>query len=170
MLVRVTRRARCGYRGLHEWLSGTRVVRLPWPERQRPLLSRQPERLAELTPCDPTLPERLGPYELRGTLCKVDAALMVLGEDPALGRKIWLRLVRPPGEGLPEPRRQLSRPTRLPWLTGGVQDDLVWDAFLAPPGCPLADLVERRAPLNWGETRPILFPVVRRIAAGRRQG
>src|SRR5439155_13476891 len=27
-----TMRGRSGYRGPHEWLSGTRVVQLPWPE------------------------------------------------------------------------------------------------------------------------------------------
>src|SRR5262249_31506903 len=66
VLVISTRRARTGYRGLHEWLSGTRVVRLPWPERRHAYTPRQPDRAAVPFPAPDELPARLGPYHVRG--------------------------------------------------------------------------------------------------------
>jgi hypothetical protein len=166
----VTMRARNGYRGLHELLSNTRVVRWPWPERQRPLVSRGPDRLAELTPCAPDLPERLGPYPLRGALGEADGATILLGEDPALGRKIWVRVAPEAWQRLSEARRQVNRPTRLAWLTGGVQDGRAWDGCLAPNGSPLADLVSPRQPLNWGQTRPLLLQLCEEVEGAARDG
>ena len=85
-------RARTGYRGLHELLSGTRVVRLPWPERREVYRPRQPEGRAGLQPLPPGLPERLGIYALRGTLRQKPAQALLLGEDMRLGRAVWVRL------------------------------------------------------------------------------
>jgi hypothetical protein len=170
LLVLAPMRARNGYRGLHEWISGTRVVRLPWPERRHTYRPRHPERQAPVAPRLPGLPERLGPYLLRGTLREAGGERLLLAEDAVLGRQVWLR-VRPAGkESLPAWRRELSRPTRLPWLAGGEQDGLAWDAFLAPQGRPLADLVEPHAPLTWGQVRPLLLQLSDELVAACADG
>jgi hypothetical protein len=169
LVVLAPMRARNGYRGLHEWISGTRVVRLPWPERRhtyRPL----PEHQAPVAPRPAGLPERLGPYLLRGTLQEAGGERLLVAEDAVLGRRVWLH-VRPAEEKpLPAARRELSRPTRLPWLAGGEQDGQAWDAFLAPQGCPLADLVEPHAPLTWGQVRPLLLQLSDELVAACADG
>jgi hypothetical protein len=170
LLMPSSMRARNGYRGLHELLSGTRVVRLPWPERRQTFRSRHPDRRATLASRPAGLPERLGPYAVRGTLRECAGERLLLGEDPVLGRTVWLSACPAREARLAASRRDLGRPTRLPWLAGGAQDGLVWDAFLAPPGCPLADLVEPRAPLSWGQLSPLLLQLSDELVAACADG
>ncbi|HYT92820.1 MAG TPA: protein kinase [Gemmataceae bacterium] len=165
LLVNSTLRARNGYRGLHELISGTRVVRLPWPEQRQLYRSRYADRLVQLPPCPAQLPARLGPYRLRGTLRQGAGESLLLGEDTALGRPVWLYL-RPRAEGqVTTARRELNRPTRLPCLAGGEYAGQAWDAFLATAGCPLADLVDSKAPLSWGRLRPLLLQLADELVA-----
>src|SRR5262249_34856665 len=99
------------------------------------------------------------------TLRDTSGERLLQAEDAVLGRHVWLRVRPVEGKPLPAARRELSRPTRLPWLAGGEQDGLAWDAFLAPQGCALADLVEPRAPLTWGRTRPLLLQLSDELVA-----
>ena len=46
-------------------------------------------------------------------------------------------------------RREIARATRSRWLAGGQQDGWTWDAFVAAPGCLLADLVPLQTPSQW---------------------
>src|SRR5207245_7152399 len=55
-------RARYGYRGLHEWFSRTRVVRLPWRRRRRTFESRP---LEEPLLKPDGLPDRVGSYRVQ---------------------------------------------------------------------------------------------------------
>ncbi len=170
LLPLVSMRARNGYRGLHEFASGTRVVRLPWPERRPSYRSRRPARQPAAAERPAGLPERLGPFAVRGALQESAGARLLLAEDPGLGRPVWLAAHPANGERLSAARRELSRPTRLPWLAGGEQDGLAWDAFLAPPGCPLVDLVEPRAPLDWGQLSPLLLQLSDELVAACADG
>ena len=77
---------------------------------------------------------------------------VLLAEDASLGREVcvWLRpaLDTP----LDARRKELTRPTRLRWLTSGREHDRCWDACVAPTGCPLADLVaESQEPDSAGQ-------------------
>jgi hypothetical protein len=159
-----TMRARNGYRCLHDVLSGTRVVRLPEPEQRLSLPGRDLER-ALLPAAD--APCQLGGFVVRGVLAQSAAGQVLLAEDAALGRKtiLWLR----PGSEPPldAARRGLSRPTRPRWLAGGRLPDAQWDAFLAPTGSPLAELVAARGPLPWPKARPILEQLTDELAAAR---
>jgi hypothetical protein len=148
-----TMRARNGYRGLHEFLSGTRTVALPSPPEVRAVLPRRLD--ADVVPAD-DLPPRLGPFAVRGALRRDGASAVLLGESATLGRRalLWLR---PAGEApLAEARRNLARPTRLRWLASGRDEGRQWDAFLAPGGCPLADWVAGAGRLSWADVRPVL--------------
>jgi hypothetical protein len=148
-------RRRTGYRGLHEWASGTRVVQLPWALRRRPL---RPVR-ARFAP-DPLSPGRypaeVGPYRVRGVVFEDEREAVLLADDPSLGRTVHLWLRPADAAPLPPARRSLSRPTRPRWLWSGTADGRQWDAFFAPEAAPLADLATPDKPLNWTETRPIL--------------
>jgi hypothetical protein len=142
-----------GYRGLHEFLSGTRVVaytgsrprRLLGASGWEPVLSR-PE----------GLPERVGSYLVQGGLRWDADAKIVLAEDATLHRKVWVRLRPLDGLPLDEARRKVNRMSRLWSLASGVQDQARWDAFAAPTGCPLSLLVAREGKLGWSDLRPIL--------------
>ena len=129
-LLVCTMRARNGYRGLHEMLSGTRVVLLPYAVRGRILRSQALE--LESSPPD-GLPKRIGSFEVVGVLPIAGSGRLLLGHDASLGRGAWIWL-RPTDEPPLSPaRRELSRTTRLRWLAGGREGELQWDAFLAGP-------------------------------------
>jgi hypothetical protein len=166
-LMTCTMRARNGYRGLHEFLSGTRTIQLPWPASSRyfhtdpvDLTLSRPERL----------PERVGPFVVHGLWRRTAAEQILLGEDPALGRKVWLWL-HAPGDPLFSPaRRQIARMTRLRWLAGGREGEDAWDALLAPVGCPVADLIEKEGRLSWAEVRPLLDQLGEELELASREG
>src|SRR5439155_4974863 len=77
-------------------------------------------------------------------------------------------------------RRSLIRTTRPRWLgggeataregTAGVNSAARWDAFFAPPGGPLADMVAPGAALSWMEARPILEELTDELRAARDDG
>jgi hypothetical protein len=161
LLTVSTMRARNGYRGLHEFLSGTRTVALPQPSRRR---------TARPRPLEPGaapggLPERLGPFVVRGCLCRAGESSVLLGESPAPGRQVllWLRPAAAPP--LPEARHDLARTTRLRWLGAGRLGEQQWDAFLAPAGCPLADWVADTGRLTWADVRPLLAELTAELIA-----
>src|SRR5207249_2792 len=113
LLVLSTMRARSGFRGPHEWLSGTQVIQLP-TSAKRQLRARGPTEPPLLQAAG--LPAQLGSYLVHGLLCEGDEEQVLVAEDPVLERRVWLWLrpaTRPP---LPETRRQLGRTTRLRWL------------------------------------------------------
>jgi hypothetical protein len=162
VLMVSTMRTRNGYRCLHDFISGTRIVQLPEPEGRHALPTR---RLDNGLAAADGLPARLGSYVVRGSLGGEAGQRVLLGENPALGRQalLWLR---PAGEPpLPPARRDGTRPARLRWLAGGRYEDLQWDAFLAPVGCPLPELVGARGRLSWAEARPILAVLAEELAA-----
>jgi uncharacterized RDD family membrane protein YckC len=166
-----------GYRALHEILSGTRVLQLPWPRKSPPVLStggwllsflgsRRLDGVAHAG----GLPERIGGFVIRGALQWTAEAKILLGEDASLGRRvfIWLRpAAAPPLERV---RRDVGRRTRLRWLGCGRQGDLQWDAFLAPSGCPLPEFVRGEGSLPWAEARPLLESLTDELAAAGADG
>src|SRR5262249_42132155 len=158
-----------GYRGPHEFLSGTRVVRLPRTEADD-LLAGRPARALVGTAPPPDIPERLGPFTIQGVLHEAPDRKVLIGTDPALGRTVWLELRAAGGPGLPTARRELNRPGRLRWLGGGVHESWQWDAFLAPSGVPAADLVAGNRRLAWHQTRPVLEQLADELAAACADG
>jgi hypothetical protein len=148
-------RARNGYRGLHEWLSGTRVIQLPRP-RKRSALAGQPTTHA--TGRHEGMPDSLGPFAIRGALRWDRVAKVLLGQDRALARTVWIWL-RPETESpLASSRREISRATRLRWLACGHHAEEQWDAFMAFAGGPLTSLVRDK-----GEPWPRVLPLLEQL-------
>jgi serine/threonine protein kinase len=166
-LIMLPMRARNGYRGLHEFLSSTRVVSLSAAEGRRAGRGYLLEaRIGRPEGC----PERLGPFAVRGAVLWDERAKIVVGQDSVLGREVWLWL-RPQTEPpLSEARCRTSRATRLRWLACGKHDELQWDGFIAPTGCPLPALVQTERRLSWPEVRPILEQLTAELIAARRDG
>jgi uncharacterized RDD family membrane protein YckC len=161
-----TMRARNGYRGLHEMLSGTRVVRLPDAAPKHTVTSEASELHA--APLD-GLPDRLGPFDVVGVLGQYDSGALLLAHDASLVRHVWIWL-RPVGEPPLSPaRRDLGRVARLRWLTGAVHDAGQWDAFLAPDaGAAIAGAVSPA--LSWARTRPMLTELTEELMAAEADG
>jgi uncharacterized RDD family membrane protein YckC len=162
-----TMRTRNGYRGLHEFLSGTCIVRLPAAEKR--WLGRT-GRVDQPLARPAGLPERLGAYAVLGALRWESEAKVLLGEDAALERRvvIWLRAAADPP--LMPARREVARPTRLRWLAGGQDDAQRWDAFLAPAGRSLTELVAAEGCLPWSEVRQILAHLAEELTQAAKDG
>jgi uncharacterized RDD family membrane protein YckC len=166
-LMVCTMRARNGYRGLHEWLSGTRVIRLPEAETRRALGSR----CSDLAVCrSADQPERVGSFDILGAVWVDGSDMLLFGQDPALGRKafLWLR----PGSASPlsHTRRDVGRTTRLRWLAGGQQGDQLWDAFLAPAGHSLPEVITTEGKLSWADGRYLLTQLAEELCAAELDG
>jgi uncharacterized RDD family membrane protein YckC len=163
-----TMRARNGWRGPHEFLSGTCVVALPRTP-PRGAVFAGPDPLVQALSHPPELPPRVGPFTVLGALHWSGDVKLVLAEDPALTRRVCVQL-RPQAEGpAPTVPRDSTRPTRLRWLGSGAQGGYLWDAFVCPTGRPVADLVAS-GPLTWAEARPLLLQLGEELAAACTDG
>lgn len=165
-----TMRRKSGYRGPHEWLSGTRVVHPLSLRRQEPtrrLHSVSDSRV--VLDATSTLPEalrRLGSYTIRGVIRRGDRHSVLIGHDSNLNRSVWI-VVRD-GHTTPPPlsRRNLNRRTRPRWIGGGEDARGRWDAFTAPAGLSLEEVV-RGDGLSWRDALPILRELVEELQAAR---
>jgi hypothetical protein len=157
----LTMRRRNGYRGPHEFASGTRVVQVPdkgygpsFPGVQYTLPDCQTDRA----------PPSIGNYKIHGAIRWDEDEKMLVGDDPSLGRRVWIWL-RPKTEpDLELTRRELSRATRMRWVACGEQDEWKWDAFLAPSGFPLVEAVRQIGPMPWSAAQPILRKLTNELA------
>ena len=152
----VTARARNGYRGLHEVLSGTAVVRLPATYRRRSRGSREIEGTALHLARPEGAPREVGPYRVQGALAWEPGRRLLLGEDEGLGRAVWIAM-RPSGaEATSDSRRAVGRLARPRWLGAGESDGWAWEAFVAPSGQPLPEMIRMQGSVGWHAAREIL--------------
>ena len=167
LLLCVTMRKRNGYRGLHDLASGTRVVQHVRATRgaKRGAIAEAPSQPATRVE---GLPERLGPYRVTGAYRWKEGSGVLLAEDPSLGRRVLIR-VGHDGATSDEARRSLARTSRLRWLGAGAERGLAWEAFVAPAGRPITSAVEGE-PWSWQETREVLEPLAKELAAATRDG
>jgi uncharacterized RDD family membrane protein YckC len=134
ILLFSTARRGNGWTGVHDKLSGTRVV-----ERNvlRPVASAAPKAApADLVPALSSL-RRLGPYAVRTMIGETGAGRLFVGIDPILRRHVWIHEVTPATPPVSATRRDVSRAGRLYWLAGRRSASENWDAFEAPGGEPL---------------------------------
>jgi hypothetical protein len=152
-LITATMRRKNGFRGLHEFLSGTKVIRLPTREAEH-FLNGPAD--GPPPPAAAGLPERLGAFTVRAALRSGPEDDVLLGVDEVLDRQVWLWVRPAAGDSFQSRRREVNRTTRPRWLAGGQEGDRVWDAFVASPGWLLPDLVRTRGRQFWPQVRPIL--------------
>ena len=156
----VTARARNGYSGVHEVLSGTRVMSLRArearhvPVRQLPVAGRG---VSES--------EKRGPYVVVGTMWQSGSDALLSGQDELLGRPVWI-LDHAADTSLPIDALTEVRAGRLRWLQGSRDGSRHWDAYEAPAGTGLAEWVSEKGSLSWEEMRAILFGVATELDAG----
>ena len=168
-----TMRRQTGFRGPHEWLSGTRVVRVHRYRRPRStqrLLALANSGVASGASTVLVEPlDRVGPYVVRGAIRWEPEQKIVLGQDSTLERPVWIVLREPPALPPSLARRALNRQSRPRWIGGGDHKGGRWDAFTAPSGFPLAELV-RAEGLPWGDVLPMIQQLAMELQAARNDG
>ncbi len=149
-----------GFAGLHDRLSGTRVVVKP---RSRP---------STLLGKSSSLPfvstATIGPYAVVESIAKTGEEEVFSAYDPKLLRRVWIHR-RPPGAAsVAEGRRDLKRSTRLRWLNGKRTPQESWDAYGFVDGTPLVSALQTAQP--WSEVRQWLLSMSEEIVQAASDG
>lgn len=142
--VFVTARPANGWSGIHDRFSATRVV----------LEQSAVTRAYQAEPAKETVADaqgRIGPYRIPTALQDAAPGKVILGLDPTLQRKVWIRKEQTDAPSLSDARRDVSRPGRLRWLNGRRATNDAWDAFEAVDGQPLIDVAKNRQ--QWSTVR-----------------
>ena len=152
-----TARKSNGYRGVHDLLTGTRVVRLAGD-----LDSRLLDHFAVAVPQRQTDGQSIGEYEQIGSYGKQENGQeVILGRDNKLDRVVWLfRGFN--DDGIDAARRQLTRPTRLR-IINQATDGSNWYATESAPGVPLIEVL-RQFPCSWKSTCALFRDVAYELA------
>ena len=155
-----TARRRNGFAGLHEILTGTRVVRRTARTRARPAVDAVVDRAAAAGRSR----VRYGPFDVVGSLGATDTGELLVGFDPSLRRSVWIHVLAPGTPAIAPLYRDLSRPGRLRWLSGRRSAAEAWDAYEALDGAPFVSLAGQSQP--WQSARYWLADLAREIDAG----
>jgi hypothetical protein len=161
-LLFVTARRRNGFAALQDLLSGTRVVsRAAFGS--RPVLA-----ASEAPPPAVGSGAAIGPYHVLQPLAESAGAKWFLGYDLKLLRKVWIRTVPAGTEPVSGRLHNLSRVSRLRWLTGKQSPEENWNAFEALTGRSFSDLIA--SPQPWSEVRYWLYDLAGEISAAQKEG
>jgi uncharacterized RDD family membrane protein YckC len=155
-----TARARNGYVGRHDQMSGTRVIM-----RTREAAARPPI-VSPVVPGSKPL-RQVGPYDVLSSVGATGVGEILLGFDPRLKRQVWIHEVSAQTREVPAAVRDLSRPGRLHWLNGHRGADRGWDAYDVPTG---AALMTSTTPLPWTIARRRLLDLARELDAALKDG
>lgn len=177
LLLIVPMRKTNDFRGLHELVSNTCVLKLPRRTVPLTLTSKRGNRILNMPPARMPLPTSIGPYAVRGGMPTSNGAI-VLAEDTLLGRHILVQVhPRSQAPALQAPTsngQMVSRPTRARFLQHGEVDlgngKLDWDAFVAPSGSALTDIAGASRRLTWSEARPLLEQLTDELRTAQREG
>ena len=140
-LLLVTARRSNGNMMLHDWLTGTRVIK-----RLIGAQKRQGEARRKPAPALSGAEHRIGAYAVLGPL-RDDGSVLV-GWDASMHRSVW---IVPQDEGaaeVPKARRDLARLARLRWVAGRRSAGENWDAYESPLGESLSERLRRPVPWN----------------------
>ncbi|MEW6307292.1 MAG: protein kinase, partial [Verrucomicrobiota bacterium] len=124
-LLFATARRRNGFASVHDLLTGTRVVQRAGHER------RSPQTLAEESAPQTSETPKVGPFHVLESLSLSSGEEILLGYDPRLLRKVWIRKQPPGAPPILPKQRELTRKGRLHWLAGRRSADECWDAYEA---------------------------------------
>lgn len=150
-------RRRNGFAGLHELVSGTRViVRVDVVPAEVPAAERSGEAPIRAD-------RKIGPYAVRGTLREDGDERLLLGFDETLRRPVWIVVSAPETPPVPDARRDLARAGRLRWLAGFRGERDAWDVYEAAEGQSLAVTIRERH--DWATVRWWLLDLAEEVRA-----
>jgi uncharacterized RDD family membrane protein YckC len=159
-------RRRNGWRLVHDWLTGSRVVTAV----VRPRVRRADSTVGS-APVYDSDGARLGPYAVTGAVPQHPG--VQLGWDAALQRRVWIAgpiATRNDmtADTIPAARRTVSRLTRVRWssvITGHAER---FEVFEAPSGEPLSSRLSR--PVSWPTMRNWLLDLAQEAKASAEDG
>ena len=161
LLLLVTVRRGNGVMMVHDWITGTRVIKKIADVQKRHGESQRRE-----APVLSGSERRIGPYSVVGPLGAGSDVL--LGWDASMHRSVW---IVPQPDGAPEisqARRDLARLTRLRWVAGRRAAGENWDAYESPPGETLAARLKR--PVPWHVQQEWMLDVTSELSAAQADG
>lgn len=156
LLLFSTMRRRNGFAAVHDLLTGTRVI-LRSAYQPRPALETPAEVFAAKQAAT------IGPYHVQDIMESEGERAWILGYDTRLLRSVWIRK-HPVGEpAVAAAQRNAMRVSRLRWLQGQRTSSESWDAYEAPAGSPLVNLLDQPRP--WSSVRFWLLDLAEELAA-----
>ncbi len=158
-----------GYRGLHELISGTRVVRKRQEDLKKSVLRTLSLRNPVSQP-DPAVPERLGAYRVLGRIGQRGDVKILVGQDEALSRPVWLHWSDQGLEVGNASRSTIDRGTRQRWLPRGNDTSHHWQALEAIDGGCLVGILARDGALPWEVGRVVLPELAQELVASLEDG
>ncbi len=161
----LTARHENGYASLYDMMSGTRIRVRPVERGRRVETATAP---SSTETAEEFSDEHIGPFTVTTAIGNAGAGKLLAGYDPVLRRRVWIRTVPPGTPPIAPARRDISRVTRLHWLTGRRSATENWDAFEAPSGGPL--LKRNEASLDWPAARVVLTDLLHEFAAALKEG
>lgn len=165
-------RASHGYRGLHDFASGCRVLQRARPIHRMRLVSQYPGLLDHGSTNRSDLPTSVAGFDIRGVVHELpDNQAVWLAEDRSLSRRVLLWVY--PSDGVRDALPP-ARPTRLRAIGTGMFEyhdrTMEWIAFVAPQGGPLPDMINPQHPLNWADARLLIEQIVEELLAAEKDG
>ncbi len=151
-----TARRRNGFAAVQDLVTRTRVI-LRSTSKARPALAvaEEPQAATEGVPT-------LGPYHVLAPVAGVGLQLL-LAYDTRLLRKVWIRPQPPGAPAVSAGLRGLTRPGRLRWLNSKRSAEENWDAYEAPAGQSLTQLLD--TPQPWSSVRYWLLDLAEELHA-----
>lgn len=163
LLGLLTMRSQNGYRGVHEFLTGTRVISVRSRRRELNLLVGLPR----LGPADLPATELAG-FELRQLVARGAGFQIFAGRELALERPVWVYVaIDDAGNRLLDSFPvHAARPGRQQWLRGGWIDGHRWQAYDAVEAIPLTWAVQQQGrAFRWGFRRTLLLELAEELRA-----
>lgn len=158
-IICIPMRRRNGYRGVHEWASGTRTsqIALPFATLLKPQ-QKATERAARAE----GLPQSLGSYPVVDLLAHTGTGKLWLAKDPKLSRTVWIHSSPKPID-LRDSEGD-TRGARVRWLEREQEGEEVLDIFEGVDGVALREHLRRQTPRDWAEMAASLAAVAHAIA------
>jgi hypothetical protein len=161
----LTARSYNGYASLYDMVSGTRVRVRPAERGRRVLTATAPPSTETV---EDHSEEHIGPFQVIAAIGNAGTGRLFAGFDRVLRRRVWIRTVPPGTPPIAPARRDISRVTRLHWLTGRRSETENWDAFEAPTGGSL--LKRNEASLDWPAAKVVLADLLHEFADALKEG
>lgn len=158
-IICIPMRRRNGYRGVHEWVSGTRTSQIALPFAT---LLKPKQRATERARRAEGLPQSLGSYPVVDLIAHTGAGKLWLAKDPKLSRTVWIHSSPKPID-LRDSEGD-TRGARVRWLEREQAGDEVLDIFEGVEGVALREHLRRQSPRDWSEMAASLAAVAHAIA------
>ena len=172
LLLMLTARITNGYRGVHDLLSKTRVVRISGAIEAGTVddvAVTAPTKFEESS----ISPDSIEPFRVLGELSvnDSDGSRIMIGVDPELDRKVWIYET---ADAEPPLTHAAIRPTRQRIIASKVDSsrDPSKHYFVAESieGMPLSQYIELADPVQWSTFRPILADLASELDLAESEG